>query len=229
MPLTEERLRAYAQEALRRPEDFGYNGELPLFQTWGLAPFTTHRDADDLQHSNFECIERDLVAAFPGDVNVERFRHFAVGWIDHLLVKVVDEQGGITPAFRRVMEIQARLLQQPVYDQEDYQSRLDYEEEEEEEEEVVAPAQEYWCDIFDDLFYQRSSPPMMLAEEDHRETLADDIMRLLDDSGGSAVPRHLVVYVLSDPRFRSFRTDNTQQRRAVADALEKEIAPYVGG
>lgn len=48
-----------AREALTRPDDFGYYGDLPLFESWGFT-FTQTRDSDALTRSNYRVALREL-------------------------------------------------------------------------------------------------------------------------------------------------------------------------
>ena len=55
---------------------------------WGergqwLIVLTVHRDSDCLERSNFEVARRMLQAQ---GTEIERFNHWAVGWIDYLII-----------------------------------------------------------------------------------------------------------------------------------------------
>ena len=66
---------------------FGENGD------WLIAA-AVHRDSGTIDRSNFTCFEQALkalpeFAAWEGEfqpVTVERFNHWAVGWVDYLIV-----------------------------------------------------------------------------------------------------------------------------------------------
>jgi hypothetical protein len=122
-----------ANEALARPTDFGYFGDLDLFGSWGLT-VSQHRDSGGMERSNYRCILRDLELAIeshgcdPADY-VEEFHagHWAVGWLDQIAVRVLidpDEEiipSNITGAFRWVARVALDLVEQyPVYDDSDY-------------------------------------------------------------------------------------------------------------
>lgn len=85
-----------------------------------------HRDSGLLDISNFEVISEDVQKRFPDDVEVVRFGHWAVGWVDELMVRVYDAQGEITPAFEAAAEWRGALEDYPVASDEDY-SRREYE------------------------------------------------------------------------------------------------------
>lgn len=90
---------------------------------WFVA-YAVHRDSDALERSNFRVLKRDLEARDPtGEaVAVERARHWAVGWIDYLLV-----DPACTPLVEQAAEWRRRLTDYPVADEMDW-SELEYEE-----------------------------------------------------------------------------------------------------
>jgi len=83
------------------------------------ATIAQHRDSDPLAVSNYRVISRDLESKFPDDVEEHRFSHWAVGWMDHLFVRIRDDQGNFTPAFLRVIEWEEELENYPVANEED--------------------------------------------------------------------------------------------------------------
>jgi hypothetical protein len=128
-----------AREALARPDSFGYSGELPLFESWGLT-FSVHRDSDALERSNFRRIREDIgehadvLARMSGaeDATAEQYvdtvscSHWAVGWMDHLAVRVLIDPDGeitpenITPVFKAATDIAVDLRDEyPAYDEDD--------------------------------------------------------------------------------------------------------------
>jgi len=80
----------YRTAALTPLKHFGYSGERPLFSTWGMTSFTQNRDSEALERSNFSVISKDLTARFPDTVEILQTRHFAVGWLDHLIFDTTD-------------------------------------------------------------------------------------------------------------------------------------------
>lgn len=127
--------------ALRRPDSFGYRGDLDLFETWGLTIGRT-RDSAILDVSNFEVITRDMLERFPDDCEIVGSSHWANGWADQLAVRVlvpmrerrtcrrfgpaprempdyVDAYGArymIAPAFREIMSWRDTLESYPAAD-----------------------------------------------------------------------------------------------------------------
>lgn len=118
---------SYQQEAEAaikesNPGDFIYAGEKDLGHTWAIT-FSKTRDSGITEQSNYDAIKGDLEERFPKDVSDEHFRHFAVGWIDHLLVRMLDKNGKVTKAGIAVLEWKDRLKDYPIADDEDYSER----------------------------------------------------------------------------------------------------------
>jgi hypothetical protein len=84
------------------------------------ATVSRHRDSDPLAVSNYVVIYQDMIQRFPEDVEDHRFSHFAVGWIDHLFVRIYDANGEFTPAFDAIIEWEQRLSDYPVADEEHF-------------------------------------------------------------------------------------------------------------
>lgn len=107
------------REFFRAVGDSAYWGE---HGDW-LVAYDTHRDAKTLERSNWNCFSkalRDLpaVKAWPGDdcpVTIERASHWAVGWIDYLLVNPACPE-----AIAEAERLLARLENYPILDEEDY-------------------------------------------------------------------------------------------------------------
>lgn len=137
--LPDEYLLRAAQEALTRPSDFGYYGDLPLFQSLGFT-FTQTRDSDALGRSNYRTILRDLLKATEeiSDDTAEYVQevhcsHWAYGWAEHIAVRVLHDQDreitveNLTPVFVAAVKAASALENYPVYDESDY-SALESEE-----------------------------------------------------------------------------------------------------
>jgi hypothetical protein len=101
---------------------------------WGergdwLIAAAVHRDSDCLCRSNFRCVERALkslpeVKGWSGEftpVAVERFTHWAVGWVDYLVV-----DPSCSAAVAETERIREALEDYPVVDEEDF-SNLEHE------------------------------------------------------------------------------------------------------
>jgi hypothetical protein len=137
-----------ATEALTRPGSYMTSDDR-LFWSHGLT-FGQHRDSDVLDRSNYERISEDMRAEFPGDIDVQYFSHWAVGYGETLVVRVLrDPEDDITPenitgAFMVITAITDGLrCDYPVYDDSHY-SQLEYDEQREEYEEVWAGVLRCW-------------------------------------------------------------------------------------
>jgi hypothetical protein len=115
------------ENALARPTDFAWFGDDKFFETWGLCGPSVHRDSDILTQSNFDVIHEDMLEnGFSDDIEVHRCSHWAVGWIDHMAVRVIDDEGKPTAAFEYILDWNDRLSDYPVADETDF-SRREYE------------------------------------------------------------------------------------------------------
>lgn len=135
--IDDEELVKAAQEALTRPSDFGYWGDLPLFESWGLT-YNQTRDSDVLNRSNYRRLLEDargIATAEDGDnaedpyeyVSELHCSHWLCGWVEHIVVKVLEDPEGdivpenITHTFKFMADVCLRLRDEyPVYDESDY-------------------------------------------------------------------------------------------------------------
>ena len=88
--------------------------------------FAKHRDSDILAISNYETVLADLKERFGAAVEVNSANHWAVGWIDEIVVKARNKKGRPHPAFIAAMEWHDKLADYPCADERDY-SRREYE------------------------------------------------------------------------------------------------------
>lgn len=121
---TQREAEAAVEETAETP-DFAYTGDIPLGETWAMV-FAKHRDSGLLDESNYDSVFDDLKSRFPADVDAFRASHWAVGWIDHVAVRMLDRRGCVTRAGVAALEWKGRLDDYPVADEEDY-SRREYE------------------------------------------------------------------------------------------------------
>lgn len=103
--------------------DSAYFGDRP---EWLIA-FSENRDSDCLARSNFRCFKTALEKSVPAElredlVSVERFSHWACGWIDYL---IINPEAVATVALAE--KLQAKLDDYPVLNEEDW-SALESEE-----------------------------------------------------------------------------------------------------
>ena len=124
--LPEEHVIDMAKRSLEKPEDFGYWGDADMFNTWGWAGIDYHRDSGILDHANYQAFHRDIVPDYIDHFESERMNHWAVGWVERTLVKVLhNEQDGIifdniTEAFCETVAVLDNLQEYPVLDDELY-------------------------------------------------------------------------------------------------------------
>ena len=76
----------------------------PMFRTWSIGPVLRCRDSDPKPLARARSIESHLLASekLEGEWRVERFNHWAVGWVEHLTFRVLDDAGKPTAIFRRL-------------------------------------------------------------------------------------------------------------------------------
>lgn len=118
-----------ANDAIERPSEFGYWGTNDMFDTWGFCGIDKHRDSKLIDLSNFETITQKLIEEFPDDFRIERYRHWAVGWVERLVVRVFKSsdnktEENITQAFIRAMEWKDNLDDYPIADEHHYDEML---------------------------------------------------------------------------------------------------------
>jgi hypothetical protein len=82
------------EELLDYPSDFGYFGDnKELFKTWTLGPVVVHRDSGLLDQSNSKALKNYLneIVDLEDSYEFIECNHWAVGWVEHLTYKVIDE------------------------------------------------------------------------------------------------------------------------------------------
>jgi hypothetical protein len=84
--------------------------------------YTRHRDSELVEISNAEAIAEAMEPFLDQDVYDEHHTHFAVGWVDGYSIRVYRD-GLITDAFRTYHQIQQRLADYPLLDEEDYSAK----------------------------------------------------------------------------------------------------------
>lgn len=112
-----------AEKALTKPDDFGYWGPKDMFVTWGFTGHDRTGASKILEEANFKAISDDLLTRFPNDFRIEHYNHWACGWVDRLVCKIlihkdkeiVDEN--ISEAFLEAMKYHEMLDDYPVIDE----------------------------------------------------------------------------------------------------------------
>jgi len=124
--LPEDYVVKMAKLSLTRPEDFGYWGNVELFDTWGWAGIDYNRDSSVRDRANYKVFHRDVVSQYEDHFTSERMNHWAVGWVERTLVKVLvnDEDGivfeNITDAFCETVSVLTSYEEYPVLDDATY-------------------------------------------------------------------------------------------------------------
>ena len=96
---------------------------------WTIV-YSSNRDSGLLDQSNAAVIAKTLETFTEGenaDVLAERHSHWLVGHVDGFSIKVFDEDGNITEAFRTYFELLEQMEAYPVLDESDY-SQKEYDE-----------------------------------------------------------------------------------------------------
>lgn len=94
-----------AIEVLQKPPDyFGEINDL-VEQGWG-GTFHVHRDSDTVDRCNWTSVIKIMEEkGYENDIHVSSNNHWAVGWLDTLMVRVLrckcDEDAGFEPSIRR--------------------------------------------------------------------------------------------------------------------------------
>jgi len=122
---------ADVSEALRMPSDFGYHGDLPIGKTWSLGPMILNRDSGPLEQANAQSVRTAFTEAFGEESEdngwtVTRCNHWAVGWVEHLSFKAIDENGGPSVQFVEMLRLNAEVEENVVLD-EDLLCQLEHE------------------------------------------------------------------------------------------------------
>ncbi len=116
------------EQLLELPEDFIYYGPYPVGETWGIGPMTDSRDSDVLTRANGTALRMELSdLGCEEDWDIASFNHWAVGWVENVIYKVVDDEDNLTEVAKFLIAWQERLNEYPVADEELY-SAMEYDE-----------------------------------------------------------------------------------------------------
>lgn len=113
---------AELEQLLSYPDSFGYFGDKDIAGTWALGPVVLTRDSEVLTKANRKALENALEAdtklglISTDDYTITGCSHWAVGWVDHLSFRAVDEDGEPTDMCRWVMRWVHMLEEYPVAD-----------------------------------------------------------------------------------------------------------------
>jgi len=84
-----------AQEAMEKPEYYARWIDDEMFITYGYSGIAKHRDSNNYDKAHFDgtvnwLSEREDIDE--DDWNVDGSKHWAVGWVDHLVVRILDKE-----------------------------------------------------------------------------------------------------------------------------------------
>lgn len=120
-----------ATQSLTKPEDFGWWGDEDMFVSWGFAGIDKNNSSSLLDICNFDCVADHLRFLFPDDFHVVGIKHWAVGSLDRLTVRVLIDAskgivaGNITESFEEVVKIGFQLREDyPIFDDDAYSLAL---------------------------------------------------------------------------------------------------------
>lgn len=171
------------QELLRHPSDFGFHDpEHPACsdpEHWALGPVFLTRDSGLLGQSNASALRRALAdrPELAEDWQETRCGHWAVGWVDHLAIRVLTDDGQETAMLGFVREWLSALEDYPIADDEDFSER----EAEALRDSVRQSGQRYVRDGVDDDWVERviarlehTDPSQLESHDDHGPSPDDD-------------------------------------------------------
>lgn len=87
---------------------------------------TTHRDANLLQQSNAEAIEKEMIKYRNiDDINKHSASHWAVGWVEGWEIRVFtdESQTKVTEPFAEICKLNDALEEYPILDESDYSDK----------------------------------------------------------------------------------------------------------
>lgn len=104
-------------------DSFAYWGDLPLGKTWGFT-FAHTRDSDSMERWNYGVVLAALEEKFPDDCEEVHCSHWACGWITHLAVRMLDDDGKVTAAGELVLDFRAEVEDYPLLDEMGYSEKF---------------------------------------------------------------------------------------------------------
>jgi hypothetical protein len=114
--VTAPRFDEWQADALRQAEGVAQATGWQLPDGWAIGPVSQHRDSDALEASNFAAAVRAL-GGEGDDVQVVRFRHWAVGWVEEISFRLGSQAAEIAHV------LACALDDYPVLDDDDLSER----------------------------------------------------------------------------------------------------------
>lgn len=106
----------------RSINNLGWRTEPEDSENWCII-WLKNRDSKLIAESNYSAIERELKDFDENSVRFERHSHWGYGWVETLVLRVYDEAGEITEAFKKYTELHLALKEHLVLDETDYCQR----------------------------------------------------------------------------------------------------------
>ena len=115
------------EQARKKPPYFVYRGDLDQYHstaTWGPV-WGQSRDSDALERSNWDVVTKALTEKFGEESEengwmIERERHWAVGWVETITIKLVNKGNEPTPQALMVTEFHCSKEDYPILDETDF-------------------------------------------------------------------------------------------------------------
>lgn len=148
--------------------------EIGLGETYGIGPVGRHRDSGLLERTNFDVVSKDLEERFPDDVEVLRFGHWAVGWVEELAVRLREDDGRPTAAAEAARGWAEKLEDYPVADEEEWSRREDELRRDNVDDALRDFYQKHDGELLGDFFAKWEKP----ARQDE---IIDDVWRYMDE------------------------------------------------
>lgn len=126
--LTADAIRTLAADAAgnwQRYDSFAWFGRPDDAEQWAVV-YYSNRDSDLLDQSNGEVIRQTMEPFTEGDdpdAVGERHSHWACGYVDGYSIRVYGPDGEPTAAFAAWCDLQARMKDYPVLDEEEWSNR----------------------------------------------------------------------------------------------------------
>ncbi len=90
-------------DARRRAEDVARATGWQLLDGWAIGPVGQHRDGEPLDQSNFAAALRAM-GGEGDDVEVVRFSHWAVGWVEEVAFRMSSEAAAVGHVLAQALE-----------------------------------------------------------------------------------------------------------------------------
>jgi hypothetical protein len=235
--LDTDTLEKAAREALTRPSDFGYFGDLPLFESWGFVG-GQNAASGTVERSNYRVTLAELQGRATHDdgdraedpseyVQEVPVSDWLVGSADHLAARVLIDPDGpveaenLTATFIRATELALSLQDYPVLDESDW-SELESEEQE--------AAWDSWLStvVLDDItehFGVDDIDELTLAASDTKFDSYNKISDLYSDTNAEAVREAYYRHDSTEWVEEGTSFYNARHENVVRDLIERLFVP----